>query len=181
MNVLPALMTLVLKLPHRPRSALITNSSVLPLARGVVRGSSSGCVPASTRADTLSRTRCISLANGRAAWMRSWARRSRDAATIFMALVICCVDFTALTRRRMSRRDGMASLRDLGRRREGLAELLERLVQIALDLIVDRLFLDERGQQAGLARVEEAEELDLVVPDLVDGDRIEIAVGRGVD
>jgi hypothetical protein len=39
--------------------------------------------------------------------MRSCARRSREAATIFMALVICCVDLTARTRRRMSRREGI--------------------------------------------------------------------------
>ena len=39
--------------------------------------------------------------------MRSCARRSRDAATIFIALVICCVDLTARIRRRMSMSEGM--------------------------------------------------------------------------
>src|SRR5215212_6616107 len=39
--------------------------------------------------------------------MRSCARRSLDAATIFMALVICCVDLTARTRRRISNREGI--------------------------------------------------------------------------
>ena len=40
--------------------------------------------------------------------IRSCARRSFDAATIFMALVICCVFFTARTRRRRSISDGMS-------------------------------------------------------------------------
>ena len=39
--------------------------------------------------------------------MRSCARRSFDAATIFIAFVICCVFFTARTRRRRSISDGM--------------------------------------------------------------------------
>ncbi len=39
--------------------------------------------------------------------IRSCARRSFDAATIFIALVICCVFFTARTRRRRSMSDGM--------------------------------------------------------------------------
>ncbi len=39
--------------------------------------------------------------------MRSWARRSFDDETIFMAFVICCVDLTARTRRRMSISDGI--------------------------------------------------------------------------
>ena len=45
--------------------------------------------------------------------MRSCARRSFDDETIFMAFVICCVDFTARTRRRMSISDGMVK-RQLG-------------------------------------------------------------------
>src|SRR5262245_6812442 len=175
MKVLAALMTLVLKLPQRPRSAETTKSSALPPARGVARWSSSAWAVGSTRAATLSRTRCISLANGRAAWMRSCARRSRDAATIFIALVICWVDLTALTRRRMSRRDGM--LRDLRGRRERLPELFQRLVQVRLDRVVDLLLLGERGEQARLARVEEAVQLRLVGAHLIDRNRIDEAVG----
>ena len=40
--------------------------------------------------------------------MRSCARRSFDAATIFMALVICCVFLTERIRRRRSMREGMS-------------------------------------------------------------------------
>ena len=46
-------------------------------------------------------------ANGRVATTRSWARRSLDAATIFIAFVICCVFFTARMRRRMSISEGI--------------------------------------------------------------------------
>ncbi len=52
-------------------------------------------------------TRSISCAYGRFCRMRSCARRSFDDETIFMAFVICCVDFVARTRRRMSISDGM--------------------------------------------------------------------------
>ena len=41
-------------------------------------------------------------ANGRAACIASWARRSLLAATSFMARVICCVDLTERMRRRRS-------------------------------------------------------------------------------
>src|SRR4029453_4799115 len=159
MNVPAPLIALVLKLPHRPRSAVITKSSALPAARGVLRSSSSGCDDGSTRVARLFSTRSISLANGRACWMRSCARRSRDAATIFIALVICWVDLTARIRRRISSNEGMrqfvppvragsaAPARCLGRRllrcREVLPELLQRLIQILLDRIVDLLFVGE--------------------------------------
>jgi hypothetical protein len=46
-------------------------------------------------------------ANGRAAMTRSCARRRREAAIIFIALVICWVDLTARIRRRRSMSDGM--------------------------------------------------------------------------
>ena len=46
-------------------------------------------------------------ANGRLCIRRSWARRSFDEATIFMAFVICCVDFVARTRRLRSISDGI--------------------------------------------------------------------------
>ena len=48
--------------------------------------------------------------------MRSCARRSFDDETIFMAFVICCVDFVDRMRRRMSISDGMRRLLRLGGR-----------------------------------------------------------------
>src|SRR5713101_3385487 len=176
MNAPAPLMAFVLKLPHRPRSAVITKSSAFPPARGARRSSSSGCDAGSTRVARLFNTRSISVANGRACWMRSCARSSLDAATIFIAFVICCVDFTARMRRRISNSDGiyrclllMANVEcrhlalgiqhlrhgHLLRGREGFPELLERGVQLRLDRVVDRLRRRERLQQLGAARVEE--------------------------
>ena len=44
--------------------------------------------------------------------IRSCARRSFDAATIFIALVICCVFLTARIRRRRSISDGIYAAAD---------------------------------------------------------------------
>src|SRR5437588_3000191 len=52
---------------------------------------------------------------GRAARVRSCARRSLAAETIFMALVICCVFLTERMRRRMSIKLGMCWYRRLPR------------------------------------------------------------------
>src|SRR5262249_2468588 len=55
---------------------------------------------------------CIILVvYGRAATTRSWARRNRAAATIFIALVICRMFLTARTRRLRSCKLGIFELR----------------------------------------------------------------------
>ena len=56
----------------------------------------------STRVETDASTSRSAAAYGRAAIIRSCARRSFAAATIFMALVICCVFLTLRIRRRRS-------------------------------------------------------------------------------
>src|SRR5687768_3034231 len=194
MNCPDDLMTLVLKLPHRPRSAVITNSSTLPPAFGTFRSSSRGWADGSTRDARLFSTRCICEANGRACCVRSCARRSFDAATIFMALVICCVDFTARMRRRMSNSDGMVSSYQLSavgslrafssrfrRRRELVAELLQGLIQVRLDLVGELALLGDRLQQLRPSGVEELEQLDLEVAHALDRHRVEEALVRSVD
>ena len=95
-------MMLALKPPASPLSAVTTTTST----RLPVRSSSSGCDPGLARAAMLESTSSIRRAKGRAANIASWARRSLAAETIFMALVICCVFFTDLMRRRMSTRAG---------------------------------------------------------------------------
>ena len=95
-----------LKLPHNPLSAVTTNSNVGPSGRAS-GGVSNGCSSGSTRVARLLSVLSMSRANGRAPTMRSCARRSFDAATVFIALVICCVDDTARMRRRMSMSDGI--------------------------------------------------------------------------
>ena len=96
--------------------------------------------------------------------MRSCARRSRDAATIFMALVICCVDLTARMRRRMSSkgRHGDQAAAVFCAAAKSLPNSSSAGVQLGLDRIVDLLLLGEREQQLRLARVEELVELLLV-------------------
>src|SRR3984957_20092356 len=178
----PALMMFVLKLPHRPLSALTMITSVLLSApRG--RLSSSGWSDASTRTATLASTRCICTAKGRAFMIRSWARRSFDAATIFIALVICCVFFTARMRRRRSISDGIDhSSRGCGlSRREVARELLHGGSQRGLQLIVELFLLRDATEQIRVAIVDELMELGLECPHVRDGDAVEISVGAGED
>ena len=70
------------------------------------RTASSGCCAASSfeaaAAATFANMRFKISLYGRAAMVRSWARRSFAAETIFMALVICCMFLTLRMRRRMS-------------------------------------------------------------------------------
>ncbi len=94
MKLPAARMMFALKLPAMPLSAVITimsaGASSPPSGQA-----SSGCTVGSTRVATLVSTRRAISANGRALRIASCARRSLDAATIFMAFVICCVDLTA--------------------------------------------------------------------------------------
>ena len=115
--------------------------------------------------------------------MRSCARRSRDAATIFMAFVICCVDLTARIRRRMSSNDGMVfyAAAVFCAAAKSFAELLQRRVQLGLELVVDLLLLGERREELRLARVEELVELLFVGANGLDRHRVEVPVGGGVD
>src|SRR5205823_10285163 len=120
---------------------------------------SNGWIVGSTRAATLLSTRCICTAYGRAFMMRSCARRSFDAATIFMALVICWVFFTERIRRRRSMSDGM-TLRGRGfSRREVLREFLHRPVERALDLVVEDLLLGDRAEHLRIPVLDEPVQL----------------------
>src|SRR5436305_9510601 len=107
---------------------------------------SSGCAAASSvwlaaRAAFCS-MRSSMVAYGRAASTRSCARRSFAAETIFMALVICCVFLTDRMRRRMSIRLGMAysgGCRFAVLGHKALFELLEHVLDLALEVVIDRL------------------------------------------
>src|SRR3954471_16001601 len=121
--------------------------------------------------------------------MRSCARRSREAATIFIAFVICCVDLTARTRRRMSKSEGISycssprALRrgGLARGGERLAELLQGLIEIRLDRIAQLLLGRERREELRAARVEELVQVRLVGAHVLDRHGVEITVRRRVD
>ena len=110
MNVPAALMTFVLKLPHRPRSAVIDDQQRRAAGlrrRALVEQRVRRRIDA--RRQAVQHAQHLAARTGARAEMRSCARRSCDAATIFIALVICCVDLTARIRRRMSISEGMAS------------------------------------------------------------------------
>ena len=107
MNWAAARMTFALKPPASPLSAVMTSNRMCAPGARSSRAASRGCVAASTRPARLESTRTIDFENGRAAMMRSCALRRREAAIIFMAFVICCVDLTARIRRRMSIREGI--------------------------------------------------------------------------
>src|SRR5512139_3225676 len=177
-------MMLVLKLPQSPLSEVITTSTVREPSRASSRSASSGSVDGSTRAATPPSTRSIWLANGRAFTMRSWARRSFDAATIFIALVICCVDLTARMRRRMSICEGMldrAPPRRLLGRLERFAGFPQRRLDLRPELIVEDPLLPEADENRRPPRLDEPVELLLVTLDLGHGDPVQEPVGAGVD
>jgi hypothetical protein len=96
--------TLELNPPHNPRSAVTTTNST----RRTSRSSSSGWEKSDTEAAVVPSTSCSRMAYGRASWMASVAFRIFAAATIFMALVICWVDFTLPMRRLICFRLAMA-------------------------------------------------------------------------
>src|SRR3954468_21922148 len=99
--------------------------------------------------------------------IRSCARRSFAAATILIALVICCVFLTERIRRRRSMRDGISGRRGLSRG-EVRAELLDRLVQRRLQLVVELLLLADAAEELRIARFDETVELGLVAAHIGD-------------
>ena len=70
------------------------------------RATSSGWLSSDTRADRFASSSLIFSAYGRDSTAASCARRSLAAATIFIALVICCVLRTEAMRFLMSLREG---------------------------------------------------------------------------
>src|SRR5438034_131339 len=179
-NAPAALITFVLNAPHSPLSAVTTIKSVL-LSGPIGRIVSSGWIDGSTRDATRCNTRCICTAYGRAFMMRSCARRSFDAATIFIALVICCVFLTARIRRRRSMSDGIRLSGSCLSGREALRELLDRRLECRLERIVELLLLADIGEHFRIPRFDEEIQLRLEVAHLGDGNRIEVAVRAGID
>src|SRR5687767_9615327 len=178
MKTLAALMMFVLKPPASPLSAVITINSTFASGNSS-RSANSGCEAGSTRLARLLSTRCICSANGRAPMTRCWARRSFEAEIIFMAFVICCVDFTARMRRRRSSSDGMRLRRFP--RGELLAKLLESGVDLPLHLIVDLLLLFDAVKQSRVAQLERAVQLGLVRADVANRHLVEVPVCARID
>src|SRR6185436_13808860 len=109
-------------------------------------------------------TSAIFWANGRALMTRSWARRSFEADTIFIALVICCVFFTDLMRRRMSKRLAINDLRYGGLRplSPHFLEIGQRLVQIFFDVISHSFLITQILQHGGMRVLDKAQQLSFI-------------------
>src|SRR5215472_18420589 len=169
---------LVLNAPARPRSPERKSTRM----RFSSRRTSSGCSGDSIRAIVERSTRASSRAYGRAASAASCARRSRAAATNFIARVICCVFFTERMRRRKSRSVGIVvrqpeSLACRSSRGHGEA-LLERLdggLDFRLDAIVECLLRRDVLQYRRIICLRELQELAFEAADLRHGDSIEPA------
>src|SRR5436190_13111943 len=107
----------------------------------------------------------------------SWARRSLAAATIFMALVIFCVDWTLRILSRKVLRLGIGSQWPLG---ELLGEVAQEALQLVVGLLDDLALVADRGQDRtfGTQRIEIGR---LELADAVDRQAVEEAAGTGID
>src|SRR5215471_1461798 len=106
------------------------------------------------------------------AW--SWARRSLAAATIFMALVIFCVDWTLRILRRKLLRLGIPALREL------LGEVGQERLQLVVGLLDDLALVADRRQDGALG-AQGIEHVLLVFADPADRQTIEEAARAGID
>src|SRR5438445_12440262 len=104
----------------------------------------------------------------------SWARRSLAAATIFMALVIFCVDWTLRILNRKVLRLGIAALREL------LGEVGQEGLQLVVVLLDDLALVTDRGEDRALGP-QRVQHLAFEVADAVDRQGVEEAAGAGGD
>src|SRR6478672_5633611 len=112
--------------------------------------------------------------------VRSCARRSFAAETIFMALVICCVFLTERMRRRMSIKLGIGFCRwVLGK--EPRLELFDDRLYLGGEIRVESLLCADFVQQRTVRIVQEAVQLRFELPADGDFEIVQIAFGSGPD
>src|SRR3974390_723678 len=146
-------------------------------------------------------TASILVANGRAASAVAWARRSLEAATICMALVIFCVALVEAMRTRMSFKLAIAanlpssstpSPHPRGRGDQNRAcarsELSKRLgvtldhrLQLAGGVVREIAGLADAVEDVDILAAQERQQAVLESAHLVERERVEIAVGAGPD
>src|SRR5204863_5914318 len=117
--------------------------------RRASNGFSAACSSFATAAATFPNTFRSSAPYGRDAIVRSCARRSFAAETIFMALVICCVFFTERMRRRISIKLGMGFCRRVLRQESSL-EFLDNAFYLRREVGVQRLLRPDLLQHAAM-------------------------------
>src|SRR5580658_831878 len=133
--------------------------------------------------------RASSRAYGRAAIAASCARRSRAAATNFIARVICWLLFTERMRRRKSRsvaiwcRYARTLLRGLLRYRggEALLEFADGFLDFGSDPIIESLFLGDVFEYGGCAGLDVLQHFLFKASYFVDRNRIQQAAGSDED
>src|SRR6187402_1051349 len=104
----------------------------------------------------------------------SWARRSLAAATIFMALVIFCVDWTLRILSRKVLRLGIGPLREL------LGEVGQEALQLLVGLLGDLARVADRGQDRALC-AQRVEVGRFELADTAHRQSVEEAAGAGID
>src|SRR5205809_1015607 len=173
-----------LNAPASPRSAVM----ITTWRRGPARWTRSGC-GASSWAPALDTrfpsSSAIFPAYGRAARIRSCARRSFAAATSFIARVIFCVDSTDRIRRRMSRRVAMRAGPLRGLDALGGHELRHRVVHGLREALAQRvrdlLLVADLGEDPGTLALEPTVEVRLEVRDRVHRQVVEQSLGPRED
>src|SRR6185503_590485 len=172
-----------LKGPQRPRSAVQTTSRCTLLAPVPASNFGVESLPATAEAIEPS-TFPMRSAKGRAASAAACARRSLDAATICMALVIFCVALVAAMRTRMSLRLAMSyESRSLPIPSSG--ERLRVAVDHALELgrigIREVAALADAVEQICVLRAHQRQQPAFEGAHTADVHRIKIAVDAGID
>src|SRR5262245_22297028 len=172
-----------LKGPHRPRSAVQTTRRCTLLAPVPASNFGAESLPATADAIEPS-TFPIRSAKGRAASAATCARRSFEAATICMALVIFCVALVAVMRTRMSLRLAMSNCpRSLPMPPSG--ECLGVAVDQAFELgrigIRQVTALADAVEQIGVLAAQQRQEPGLEWSHASDVHRVKIAVYACVD
>src|SRR5213083_611713 len=173
-----------LNAPASPRSAVM----ITTWRRGPARWTRSGCGASSPAAALDTRfpsSSAIFPAYGRAATIRSCARRSFAAATSFIARVIFCVDSTDRIRRRMSRRVAMRAGPLRGLDALGGHELRLRVVHGLREALAQRvrdlLLVADLGEDPGTLALEPTVEVRLEVRDRVHRQVVEQSLGPRED
>src|SRR5262249_3487652 len=104
----------------------------------------------------------------------SWARRSLAAATIFMALVIFCVDWTLRILSRKLLRLGISALREL------IGEVGQERLQLLVGLLDELALVPDRGEDRALG-AQGIEHVLLVIADPADRQTVQEAARAGID
>src|SRR5262245_46046050 len=175
------LMRLVLNAPARPLSPVISTSRIRRSSRRASKGFSATRSSPAAAAATLPSTLRSIPAYGRDARVRSCARRSLAAETIFMALVICCVFLTERMRRRISMRLGICLYRRGHFADEADLELLDRTPHLGFQFLVQRLLGLDFLEDSRVGALHESIQAFFELAALLDREIVEISLGARVD